>query len=232
VTAAAYLLFYRRRSDSSLGGRILQNITDPSVRPTTDSDSPTESHTESPSGEGRRLGGSSRNGSSGALIGVGAAHQAGVGGLRAVTQVRNGEDDDDAMPPEYSNGLPTGEQTLETVHCSDDMELIEDIFHGNIHPNSLQFENEMWPLESAADPVGASQITKAPPGSYCEDEDSFDDNSSNKAVRGGDLSDSDIRLGTTSAGSPDDSGAPFPSTSFEDPPVRVISPPSDVDDAN
>ncbi|KAL2002392.1 hypothetical protein VTN02DRAFT_60 [Thermoascus thermophilus] len=113
VTSAAYLLFYRRRSDRPLGGKILEEITESSTRAAADSDSQADSRGQSPSGEGRRLGGSSRNGSSSALAGVGAAHQAGVGGLRAVTQVRSvDEDDDDDMPPEYSNGLPSGEQSL------------------------------------------------------------------------------------------------------------------------
>ncbi|OTB08608.1 hypothetical protein M426DRAFT_262093 [Hypoxylon sp. CI-4A] len=61
VDASAYLLFYRRRSEQPLGGprfqRILEKFADP----------------DSDSGEDQRLGeGSSRNGSSGALQGVGA----------------------------------------------------------------------------------------------------------------------------------------------------------------
>jgi hypothetical protein len=139
VTSAAYLLFYRRRSDHPLGGRVLEEIVESATRSTVpDSDSQTDSRAPSPSGEGRRLGGSSRNGSSSALAGVGAAHQAGDGGLRTVTQVRSVEVDDD-MPPEYSNGLPSGEQSLEHANRLEGMDFEDEYFGGDMRPNPPPF---------------------------------------------------------------------------------------------
>ncbi|KAK4694285.1 hypothetical protein P7C71_g3269, partial [Lecanoromycetidae sp. Uapishka_2] len=62
------------------------------------------SRATSPAGEGKRLDGSSRNGSSSALRGLGAAHQAGVGGANGtVVSTRTGVDDD--LPP-YSTDDP------------------------------------------------------------------------------------------------------------------------------
>lgn len=117
VTSAAYLLFYRRRSEHPLGGRILQEITESSTRAMTDSgDSQDESQggssASAPSGEGRRLGGFSRNGSSSALTGVGAAHQAGDGGLRIGAQARTQGDNDEELPPAYSHHPSSGERSL------------------------------------------------------------------------------------------------------------------------
>ncbi|KAL8969770.1 MAG: hypothetical protein Q9183_001835, partial [Haloplaca sp. 2 TL-2023] len=86
VNSAAYLLFYRRRSDKPLGGPFFESI----MNGGEESD-PTSDATFSP-GEGKRLDGSSRNGSSSALHGVGAAHQAGGGG--GETTARTGVDDD------------------------------------------------------------------------------------------------------------------------------------------
>ncbi|KAB8079304.1 hypothetical protein BDV29DRAFT_164785 [Aspergillus leporis] len=109
VTSAAYLLFYRRRSDRPLGGKILEEITEASTRPASEAGSSSESRGQSPSGDGRRLGGSSRNGSSSVLTGVGAAHQAGDGGLPTGTQAKNG---DETSPPDYSNSLTSGEKSI------------------------------------------------------------------------------------------------------------------------
>jgi ubiquitin carboxyl-terminal hydrolase 4/11 len=103
ISTAAYLLFYRRRSETPLGGQLLQEITEASTRADSE-DNQDDSRTGSPSGEGRRLVDSSRNGSTSALAGVGAVHQAGDGGLRAGLQVRSvevdsSEGDDNELPP-------------------------------------------------------------------------------------------------------------------------------------
>ncbi|KAL2820870.1 hypothetical protein BDW59DRAFT_112294 [Aspergillus cavernicola] len=120
VTSSAYLLFYRRRSERPLGGKILQEVTESSTRPASEaSDSPRESRGPSPSGEGRRLGVSSRNGSSSALAGVGAAHQLGDGGLRIGTRTKSNRDDED-NPPEYSNSPAYGERSLDGTHRLED----------------------------------------------------------------------------------------------------------------
>lgn len=103
ISTAAYLLFYRRRSDNPLGGKLLQEIAEASTRADSD-DNLDDSRAGSPSGEGRRLVDSSRNGSTSALVGVGAVHQAGDGGLQAGLQVRSvevnsSEEDDNELPP-------------------------------------------------------------------------------------------------------------------------------------
>lgn len=81
----------------------MQEIAEASTRADSD-DNLDDSRTGSPSGEGRRLVDSSRNGSTSALAGAGAAHQAGDGGLQAGLQVRSvevdsSEGDDNELPP-------------------------------------------------------------------------------------------------------------------------------------
>src|SRR3954465_10655905 len=68
VTPAAYLLFYRRRSNHPLGGPKLEELlTAANVPPAADFESRPTSRDASPSGEGPRPGDSSDNGSSGAF---------------------------------------------------------------------------------------------------------------------------------------------------------------------
>lgn len=88
VNSSAYLLFYRRRSDKCLGGPFLGSLSSEES-----AGSPPGSRTASPSGEGRRLDDSSRNGSSSAFPGAEAVHQAGGGGTTGIAQ-RTGVDDD------------------------------------------------------------------------------------------------------------------------------------------
>ncbi|OAP59454.1 hypothetical protein AYL99_06752 [Fonsecaea erecta] len=83
VTSAAYLLFYRRRSDHPLGGpklqEALQELNPNSNDAAADSELPQDSRDSSPmTGEGQRLGDSSHNGSSGAFP-VGHGHRVGAG---------------------------------------------------------------------------------------------------------------------------------------------------------
>jgi ubiquitin carboxyl-terminal hydrolase 4/11/15 len=200
-----------------LGGKLLQDITESSVQ--AESDYQADSRAESPSGEGQRLADSSRNGLSSALVGVGAAHQAGDGGLQAGTQVRSVEvdedDEDDELPPKYSNGLRSGEQRVE-----EGMD-IEDSDPGigmQSHPFSYSSQ-PAWSFDRATD--GTHSQTAAPPGSYYDDDEEGlfddDDGASNKAVGGGDVSDSDLRLGDDSTG--------FPSMIVDD-----VPPASDNDD--
>lgn len=80
----AYLLFYRRRSDQPLGGPVLQNIINKFKNGEKDSTAD-NSRSGSPSGDGKRLGGSFHNGSSSASAAVGAARQTGGGGSGAAT---------------------------------------------------------------------------------------------------------------------------------------------------
>ncbi|KAL8673311.1 MAG: hypothetical protein Q9168_002273 [Polycauliona sp. 1 TL-2023] len=107
VSNAAYLLFYRRRTDCCLGGPFFESIMSGADESAADSQ-PT-SDTASPAGEGKRLDGSSRNGSSSALHGVGAAHQTGGGGDGL--SPRTGVDDE---LPSYSR-KDNQEATLESM---------------------------------------------------------------------------------------------------------------------
>ncbi|KAL2424897.1 putative ubiquitin carboxyl-terminal hydrolase 12 [Exophiala dermatitidis] len=81
VTSAAYLLFYRRRSDDHpLGGPRLQELLESSSLGEADSEQPTDSRGASPvTGEDRRLGDSSHNGLSSAYP-AGPSHRVGADG--------------------------------------------------------------------------------------------------------------------------------------------------------
>jgi ubiquitin carboxyl-terminal hydrolase 4/11/15 len=92
-SSQAYLLFYRRRSDQPLGGPVLQNIVYKFKNG--DKDSTAEnSRAPSPSGEGKRLGGSFPNGSSSVSAGAGVARRAGGGGSGAATPETKSSDDE------------------------------------------------------------------------------------------------------------------------------------------
>ena len=120
VSTAAYLLFYRRRSSTPLGGKFFEDVMHKVHNPQAEVLSGTRSRTESPlAGEGRRLDDSSRNGSSSAFLGAAAGHQAGGGGPatgRAMGQ-RTSEDDDDKLP-DYSENDP-GELPLESMETDE-----------------------------------------------------------------------------------------------------------------
>lgn len=123
VTPAAYLLFYRRRGMSPLGGPFFERLW-ASNGQDSPSDSQANSRTHSPAGEGQRLSGvSSRNGSSSALRGVGAAYQAGSGGSRedgsSKTKQRTGAED---VLPAYSARDPQKHTTIEEDEGLGDMD--------------------------------------------------------------------------------------------------------------
>ncbi|KAL4785395.1 hypothetical protein BJX76DRAFT_347041 [Aspergillus varians] len=222
VTSSAYLLFYRRRSDRPLGGPVLQEVTESSTRPgSSQSDhSQGESRPPSLSGEGRRLGGSSRNGSSSALAGVGAAHQSGDGGLRIGTQKSRDEDN----PPEYSNSPSYGERSINATGMNYD----EDDFGSGALANPFRISNPpSWSFNRVTDAHGLSQMTELP-GSLSDDDLPDDDGDSNKAVGGGDISDSDLRMASL-ADSPPFQGPVFPGTPQEDSTLTEFPPP-DADD--
>ena len=130
VTPAAYLLFYRRRSPTKvLGGPFFEDlyssikdqpatVSSPDEPSTSDNDATTA---ESPSGEGRRPGDSSRNGLSGALAGVGAVHQAGAGGVHARHGMATGElemvDNDNEALPTYEASMRMGDHSLRSAQA-------------------------------------------------------------------------------------------------------------------
>ncbi|GLB04224.1 CSN-associated deubiquitinating enzyme Ubp12 [Aspergillus tubingensis] len=208
VTSSAYLLFYRRRSDRPLGGKVLEEITEASTRPNSDVDSQSESRGQSPSGEGRRLGGSSRNGSSSALTGVGAAHQSGDGGLPTGTQTKSGDDD---WPPGYTNVPSFGEQSLDRATQSEGMNFEDEEIGGGTQPSPFrpQDDTPSWSFSRATDAHGPSQMTTVP----TDDEDLLDDDASNRAVDDGDVSDPDLRMASL-MDSP--RGAAYPGTPMEE----------------
>jgi ubiquitin carboxyl-terminal hydrolase 4/11 len=168
VTQAAYLLFYRRRSDHPLGGKVLEEIVS-AAHTAVDSDSQPGSRSESPSGEGQRLGGSSRNGSSSALLGAGVAHQPGDGGSEGEEletfigpRARNDE------LPAYSIDPVSGEQTLDMAETIEGMNIdlddegiggMCDVSYGPSF--SMHYEQPGWGF----DRLPNNQVPHAPAGS-------------------------------------------------------------------
>lgn len=169
VTSAAYLLFYRRRSDHYLGGPFLEGIVAAANNP--DPESQTASRAPSPAGEGERLGDFSRNGSSSALLGAGAGHQAGGGGSAAESQARNGAVDSE-LPSYYA---VTGEQTLEGMDMEDD-EGVAGLDHGSL----TLYDRPSWSFDN----LNMSQIIAAPPGSDLAPEEGLFDGASDQAAGG------------------------------------------------
>lgn len=221
VTSSAYLLFYRRRSVHPLGGNALREITESFKRNMDDPESSANSRAPSPSGEGRRLGGSSRNGSSSALAGVGAAHQAGVGGVRAGTQAKNG---DNESPPEYSQNRQEG-MLLDDEDDEDD--------GGVPTQRPWRFENEpSWSFGTITEAHGPSQRTGMLPLSESSDDEVFDDDAaSDRAVGGDNMSDSDMQLASLTDDQEGQHGVPLPGTPKDEASsIQDIPPPLDADD--
>ena len=202
VTSAAYLLFYRRRSPTPLGGPYFEQLLNAAETEDT-SDSQTNSRAPSPAGEGKRLDDSSRTGSSSALRGVGAAHQAGDGGSAVavrgigVQKVRKGIDDDEPVDslPGYSardargsSMEPMGleEPTLES------MEVDEDEGIGGMDDDFSSRTRWQGPLAYNSGPTwafgsnGRAPAQNSPRGIGGEneaDEDLFADDSSTKVAK-------------------------------------------------
>jgi len=125
VTPAAYLLFYRRRADAPLGPPYLQKVVEKAYAPSSeetiedDSQANSRQNSRSPAGNGLRLDGLSRNGSSSAGIGVGAGHLRGGGsgsgaagrgaaagshhGIENQEEDENTDVDVDTQPPAYDD---------------------------------------------------------------------------------------------------------------------------------
>lgn len=221
VTSSAYLLFYRRRSVHPLGGKALREITESFKRDMDDPESSANPRASSPSGEGRRLGGFSRNGSSSALAGVGAAHQAGVGGVRAGTQAKNG---DNESPPGHYQNRQEG-MLLDDEDDEDD--------GGVPTQRPWRFENEpSWSFGTITEAHGPSQRTGMLPLSESSDDEVFDDDAaSDRAVGGDNMSDSDMQLASLTDDHDEQHGVPLPGTPKDEAPsIQDIPPPLDADD--
>ncbi|KAL8682568.1 MAG: hypothetical protein Q9186_001421 [Xanthomendoza sp. 1 TL-2023] len=171
VSCAAYLLFYRRRSDHPLGGPFFEPTMSGAEESVADSQ-PT-SKTASPTGEGKRLDGSSRNGSSSALRGVGAAHQAGGGGDGRMA-MRTGVDDD---LPGYS-GNEGHESTLESMDLDEGIagiyEPLRQFGSGGMH--------QSWSFSQLRNESEDVQAVRAPAASENGSENLFDGESTKAAT--------------------------------------------------
>ncbi|KAI9702430.1 MAG: CSN-associated deubiquitinating enzyme Ubp12 [Candelina mexicana] len=188
VTTAAYLLFYRRRSQSPLGGSFFAKVISDAQNSESESEPDISCRDSSPAGDGKRLDDSSRNGSSSASVGTEAIHQAGgglTGGIRAKSD----------NPPSYSGQLPTDEQTLEGMDVDD-----EDGGSVPYYGPMNAYSEPQWSFDTLAH--GASQITAVPPGS---DEEDLFEGSSDKAADGSSVGLSDP--GERMADFADDEGA-------------------------
>ncbi|TID02047.1 putative ubiquitin carboxyl-terminal hydrolase 12 [Colletotrichum higginsianum] len=111
VTRAAYLLFYRRRSETPLGGPRFKQIFDKF-----DKAGEEDEEDDTDSGEDQRLvGGSSLTGSSRLGIGAEATHPRGNRGLATSTMstANRGGDDDDLPPYEGSSSTNVGSDNIQ-----------------------------------------------------------------------------------------------------------------------
>lgn len=136
ITEAAYLLFYRRRSSTPLGGSRFGVISEKYDDDDEDDDDETEA------GEGQRLGeGSCLNGSSGAGIGaVATRHQASHGSDRvAVTSLTTADEEDELPAYEGPNRI---ESLLDSI------------------------EDEGVDIKNSYQPVGAKSLNLAQPWNF------------------------------------------------------------------
>lgn len=200
VTAAAYLLFYRRRASHPLGGPFFEQLITSPSQPS--SQSQPASRTTSPAGEGKRLDDSSRNGSSSAFRGVGAIHQLGDGGSAAAGTAQRRTGVDDELPCYSENGVDAlVHSTLESMEVDDEDEGIADM-NGSF--NLAQGTHQPWSFSSVPnledDMSILTRTVAAPPGSEGDTEDLFDDDSikANSPSDDGRLADFADDEGTTS----------------------------------
>lgn len=247
VTSAAYLLFYRRRSSTPLGGPFFEQLL--TATDANDSGSQPTSRATSPAGEGRRLDDSSRTGSSSALRGVGAAHQAGGGGSVDGTRaliVRKGIDDDEPAHglPGYSAQDPRRtmdpndlqEPTLESMEVDGDEDegigMEHNMWHGPVQ-SGLNGDGTLWRFGSSQ---GLAPANNSPSLQDDQDEHLSADDSSTKVAKSSISGDDENRMadfnddeGTTSGafGTPDQDTLPLldvppPLDEIEEGPVAEV----------
>jgi len=168
VTSAAYLLFYRRRSEHPLGGPKLEALL---TEAEGEANSEVQGSREpSPSGEGRRLGDSSHNGLSSAS-GVDQAHLVGVGGS-ASQNLRQGLHPEDADQARLQEAIEATEDDpagfYHSFQSQDDRMLLDDegiAMDGSEYPSyGPQIEPE-WGFTML------SRQPAAPPGSDADGEE-------------------------------------------------------------
>ncbi|KAL8873157.1 MAG: hypothetical protein Q9174_001326 [Haloplaca sp. 1 TL-2023] len=205
VNSAAYLLFYRRRSDKPLGGPFFESI----MNGGEESD-PTSDATFSP-GEGKRLDGSSRNGSSSALHGVGVAHQAGGGGDET-TAMRTGVDDD---LPSYGAQAPALES----------MDLDEGV--ADIYEPLNRLSSPSWSFSQLQGDSEQINVIRAPAASEEGSENLFEGDSMKAASSA--PSEVGVRLAEFADDEGTTSGA-FGPTMPDEVPAQIAPPPMNDDD--
>ena len=179
VTPAAYLLFYRRRSNHPLGGPKLEELlTTTNVAPPADSESRPTSRDASPSGEGPRLGDSSHNGSSGAFTAAGQVRHVGDGGSAPMQipgayqedenlERSNGQVDDNDILPGYEDTQMIGPQQLQPSGMDVDRDEAIDVSYPMPgHQTSPWDYVPAWGFNALDSGRAAlSQMTAVPPGS-------------------------------------------------------------------
>ncbi|KAI9782348.1 MAG: CSN-associated deubiquitinating enzyme Ubp12 [Geoglossum umbratile] len=213
VTAAAYLLFYRRRSSRPLGGPLFERVFYEQDR----AESESSSQAESPAGDDQRLGDSSHNGSSSAYQGRGASRQRADGS----SGMNPAEGSDSDKPPEYFSEIRSGETMLDGTQLEDMDETMGEDEDG-IDPSYSTFRtsrantflNATWGFGNIQGPYRTSDSyvgeTTAPPGS---DEGLVDDSLSTGAANGSDDDDGGMDLRDRMKDFPEDEA--FNSHSFE-----------------
>ena len=173
ITSAAYLLFYRRQSATPLGGPFFEQI----MAGSSDSPSASSPNSRGPSpspvvGEGRRLDGSFRNGSSSASREVGAGHQTGGGGL-AGQAAKKTTNDDEELPPYSTVDLKdmSHAQTLEGMDVDED-EAIG--MGGESRSRTMGYGEAVWSFnqlnEHEDEHLGTRVVHLPPPNSDAEDD--------------------------------------------------------------
>lgn len=234
ITSAAYLLFYRRQSTTSLGGPFFDRI----LSATHDSSSASQANSRAaspsaPSGEGKRLDDSSRNGSSSALRGVGAAHQAGGGGpVGQAAMTTRMDDDEEELPPysavnmaDISPDRPSGSMDVDDEGID-----LNDAPH--IRGGSFSYGSTSWSFDQLDDNLGTRRI---PPNSEDDEFESVQAAGSDRDDRMDDFKEDE---GTTMNifGTPTEdqvaAEVPWQTTEYDDGPVAEVrvSPSRDEDD--
>lgn len=160
VTKAAYLLFYRRRSNTPLGPESLQKVVQKDMEAGSDEGSENENRSRSPAGNGSRLGGSFRNGSSRAgAAGAGAGVLRGAGSALLAAAIpqgslaRNGvnpETQDGTSPPDYYDDETLGD---DEGFSGIDAEEGGSMAYGPIAPRYLH-GGPQWSFDGAASTRG------------------------------------------------------------------------------
>ncbi|RJE20466.1 ubiquitin carboxyl-terminal hydrolase [Aspergillus sclerotialis] len=210
----AYLLFYRRRSDRPLGGKALEEITESTMRALNEGELSSDSEVSvSASGEARRLGGSSLNGSSSALVKAGAAHRAGDGGNAVENEYAEQYEPPfsnfDSSEDFFGNSNSTGQ---EGMNFDNDY----DIGTGSVS-DAFNYNDSMWSFDRASNAHLSSQMTAAPPASlYDGDHGNYpDDAASDRAVDGDETSEPEVRLASLTDGAGDFDAAYGPPTPMD-----------------